>query len=79
MTLDNNIKQDEGRMHPDLLQEYINIMESFDKRFSNLSNAQARIELRIKHITGLRDGVSALAFIALQRLFRSGLLQRGSS
>ena len=71
VALDNNIKQDEGQMHPDLLQEYMNIMESFDKRFSNLSNAQARIELRIKHITGLRDGVSILALIVLQQSFSS--------
>jgi hypothetical protein len=63
VALDNNITQDEGQMHAELLQEYINIMESFDKRFSNLSNAQARIELRIKHITGLRDGVSILTFM----------------
>ena len=79
VALDNNITQDEGQMHPELLQEYMNIMESFDKRFSNLSNAQARIELRIKHITGLRDGVSILALIVLDSSFLSFLRQHGSS
>jgi hypothetical protein len=50
--------QEEGQQHIELLQEYTNVLEGFGKRFGILSNVQVRIQLKIKHITGLRDGVS---------------------
>jgi hypothetical protein len=50
--------QDEGQQHIELLQEYTNVLEGFGKRFSILSNVQVRIQLKVEHITGLRDGVS---------------------
>jgi hypothetical protein len=56
--LDHTIKQEYGQPHIDLLQEYLNVVEWFDKRFNILSNVEVRIQLKIKHITGLRDGVS---------------------
>lgn len=56
--LDHNIKQDEGQQHLELLQEYMTVFEGFEKHFSNLSNVQIRIQLKINHVIGLRDGVS---------------------
>jgi hypothetical protein len=55
--LDHNIKQDEGQQHIKLVQEYMTILEGFEKHFSALSNVQVRIQLKIKHVIGLRDGV----------------------
>jgi hypothetical protein len=57
--LDNNIKQDEGQQHITLVREYMSILEGFDKHFSALSNVQVRIQLKIQHVIGLRDGVSS--------------------
>jgi hypothetical protein len=56
--LDHNIKQDEGQQHIELLQEYTTVLEGFEKHFSSLSNVQVRIQHKIKHVIGLRDGVS---------------------
>jgi len=50
--------QEEGQQHIELLQEYTDVLERFGKRLSILSNVHVRIQLKIKHITGLRDGVS---------------------
>jgi hypothetical protein len=40
--LDHNIQQGEGQQHPDLLQEYMNVLDGIDKRFGNRSNVQLR-------------------------------------
>jgi hypothetical protein len=50
--------QDEGQQHVELLQEYASVLKEFRKRFSILSSVQVRIQLKVEHITGLRDGVS---------------------
>ena len=34
------------------------VLEGFEKYFGILSNVEVQIQLKIKHITGLRDGVS---------------------
>ena len=57
-TINHSIKQEQPPQHVELLNEYMNILEGFQKRVSNLSNVQVRIQLKIKHIINLRDGVS---------------------
>jgi hypothetical protein len=52
--------QGSGELHIDLLQEYLNVLEEFEKRFGMLSEVQIRTQLKIRQVTGLRDGVSVL-------------------
>ena len=53
------------------MQEYMNVLEGFEKRLSILSNVQVRIQLKIKHISGLRDGVSLHpCYRAMYKLYR---------
>lgn len=66
--LDHNIKQDEGQQHIELLQEYMTVLEGFEKHFSSLSNVQVRIQLKIKHVIGLRDGASHFQYFYLHVL-----------
>jgi hypothetical protein len=42
----------------ELIQEYKNVLEEFGKRYGILSDVQIKIQLRIRQVTGLRDGVS---------------------
>ena len=49
-----------GELHIDLLQEYLNILEEFEKRYGMLSDVQIMTQLKIRQVTGLRDGVSIL-------------------
>jgi len=50
--------QGSGELHIDLLQEYLNVLEDFEKQFGMLSEVQIRTQLKIRQVTGLRDGVS---------------------
>jgi hypothetical protein len=49
--------QDAGQQHVDLLQEYNNIIEEFEKRYNMLCDVHIATQLKISQITGLRDGV----------------------
>lgn len=51
--------QEAGQQHVDLLQEYNNVIEEFEKRYGMLSDVQIRTQLKISQVTGLRDGVSS--------------------
>jgi hypothetical protein len=52
------VTQGSGELHVDLLQEYLNVLEEFEKRCGMLSDVQIRTQLKIRQVTGLRDGVS---------------------
>ncbi|KAE9369730.1 hypothetical protein N431DRAFT_345331 [Stipitochalara longipes BDJ] len=54
--MERTIKQ----LHVDLLQEYLNVLEEFEKRYGMLSDVQIRTQLKIRQVTGLRDGISAV-------------------
>lgn len=56
--MERTIKQEAGQQHVDLMQEYNNVLEEFEKRFGMLSDVQIRTQLKIRQVTGLRDGVS---------------------
>ncbi|KAH7407184.1 hypothetical protein BKA64DRAFT_666015 [Cadophora sp. MPI-SDFR-AT-0126] len=58
--MDRTIKQEAGQQHVDLLQEYNNIIEEFEKRYGMLSDVQIRTQLKISQVTGLRDGISTV-------------------
>jgi hypothetical protein len=51
--------QSEGQLHNELWEKYTNVLGGFEKRLSILSNVQARMQSKIKFLTGLRDGVSS--------------------
>ena len=59
--------QGSGGLHIDLLQEYLNVLEEFEKRYGMLSDVQIRTQLKIRQVTGLRDGVSTLNSTARSR------------
>lgn len=61
--LDYTIRQDEGQQDMELLQEYMTVLEGFGKRFSILSNVQFRVQQKMNHIIGLRDGVRITEFL----------------
>jgi hypothetical protein len=54
--------QGSGEIHVDLLQEYVNILEEFEKRYGMLFEVQIRTQLKIRQVTGLRDGVRTPPF-----------------
>jgi len=58
--MERTIKQGSGELHVDLVQEYLNVLEEFEKRFGMLSDVQIRTQLKISQVTGLRDGISAV-------------------
>lgn len=58
--MERTIKQGSGELHVDLLQEYVNILEEFEKRYGMLFEVQIRTQLKIRQVTGLRDGISAV-------------------
>jgi chromosome segregation ATPase len=49
--------QDAGQQHADLIQEYNNLVEEFKKRYGMLADVQDRMQVKIRQVTGLRDGV----------------------
>ncbi|KAH7357225.1 hypothetical protein BKA65DRAFT_223058 [Rhexocercosporidium sp. MPI-PUGE-AT-0058] len=54
------VKQEAAQQHVDLLQEYNNVIEEFEKRHGMLSDVQIRTQLKISQVTGLRDGISTV-------------------
>jgi hypothetical protein len=50
--------QEAGQQHVDLLQEYNIVIEEFEKRYGMLADVQTTTQLKIRQVTGLRDGVS---------------------
>ncbi|RDW66529.1 hypothetical protein BP6252_10164 [Coleophoma cylindrospora] len=58
--MDRILKQEATQQHPDLTQEYINVLEVFEKQFGVLSDVQVRTRLKIRQYTGLRDGTSTI-------------------
>ncbi|KAI9049724.1 hypothetical protein LZ554_005876 [Drepanopeziza brunnea f. sp. 'monogermtubi'] len=58
--MERTIKQEAGQQHVALLQEYNNVVEEFEKRFGMLSDVQIRTQLKIRQVTGLRDGISTV-------------------
>lgn len=51
------IKHDVIQQHVDLIQEYNNVMDEFKKRHGMLVDVHDSTQLKIKQVTGLRDGV----------------------
>ncbi|KAL2072990.1 hypothetical protein VTL71DRAFT_10314 [Oculimacula yallundae] len=58
--MERTVKQEPGQQHVDLLQEYNNVIEEFEKRYGMLSDVQIRTQLKISQVTGLRDGISTV-------------------
>jgi Mg2+ and Co2+ transporter CorA len=58
--MERTVKQEAGQQHVDLLQEYNNVIEEFEKRYGILSDVQIRTQLKIRQVTGLRDGISTV-------------------
>lgn len=58
--MERTIKQEAGQPHVDLLQEYNNVVEEFEKRFGMLNDVRIRTQLKIRQVTGLRDGISTV-------------------
>ncbi|PVH79529.1 hypothetical protein DL98DRAFT_655454 [Cadophora sp. DSE1049] len=58
--MERTVKQEAGQQHVDLLQEYNNVIEEFEKRYGMLSDVQIRTQLKISQVTGLRDGISTV-------------------
>jgi hypothetical protein len=50
--------QEAGEQHIDLLLEYDEVTERFEKRYGMLSAMQNKTQLRIRRVMGLREGVS---------------------
>jgi hypothetical protein len=48
----------------ELVQEYKNVLEEFGDRYCILRDVQIKIQLRIRQVTGLRDGVSLSGNVA---------------
>lgn len=63
--MERTVKQEAGHQHVDLLQEYNNVLEEFEKRYGMLSDVHIRIQLKIRQVTGLRDGVGNFAYRTL--------------
>ncbi len=57
--MERTIKQECDRA---MLQEYNDVIEEFEKRYGMLSDVQVRTQLKIRQVTGLRDGVSKSIF-----------------
>lgn len=58
--MERTIKQEAGQQHVDLLEAYNNVIEEFEKRYGMLSDVQIRTQLKIRQVTGLRDGISTV-------------------
>ncbi|PBP23734.1 hypothetical protein BUE80_DR005413 [Diplocarpon rosae] len=54
------VRQEAGQQHAELLQEYNNVVEEFEKRFGMLADVRIRTQLKIRQVTGLRDGISTI-------------------
>lgn len=59
--------QEAGQQHVDLLEAYNNVLEEFEKRYGMLVDVQIRTQLKIRQVTGLRDGVIFLVLFNLCR------------
>ncbi|KAK0100648.1 hypothetical protein ONS95_007101 [Cadophora gregata] len=55
------VKHEAGQQHVDLLQEFNNVIEEFEKRYGMLSDVQVSTQLKIIQVTGFRDGISTVA------------------
>ena len=64
----NGVIKEGGERHADLKKVYKDVLEKFGKQHDFLSATHAKIDLKIKQVTGLRDGVSTE--------YSSGLLRR---
>ncbi|KAK3326630.1 hypothetical protein B0H66DRAFT_551399 [Apodospora peruviana] len=58
--MEHTIKQDAMQQHVDLIQEYNSIVEEFKKRYGMLVDVHDKTQLKIKQVTGLRDGISTI-------------------
>ncbi|KAM7213096.1 hypothetical protein V8F06_011519 [Rhypophila decipiens] len=54
------IKQDAAQQHVDLIQEYNSVMDEFKRRYGMLADVHDKTQLKIKQVTGLRDGISTI-------------------
>ncbi|KAM7206548.1 hypothetical protein V8F20_002674 [Naviculisporaceae sp. PSN 640] len=54
------IKQDAAQQHVILIQEYTSVMDDFKRRHSMLVDVHEKVQLKIKQVTGLRDGISTI-------------------
>jgi len=52
--------QDSLQQDIDLIQEYNSILDEFKKRHGMLVDVAEKTQLKIKQVTGLRDGVSVV-------------------
>ncbi|KAM0809294.1 hypothetical protein AB5N19_09637 [Seiridium cardinale] len=52
--------KDSNSRNTDLLHEYQQVIDAFTKRFDMLSDVDLRTKLKIKQVTGLRDGISTV-------------------
>lgn len=59
------VKQDTAQQHVDLIQEYTSVMDEFKKAYGMLAEVQDKTQLKIKQVTGLRDGVCYIVFPAI--------------
>ena len=53
-------EQDASQQHAELIQEYNNLMDEFHKRYGMLADVQDKMNVKIRQVTGLRDGVRPL-------------------
>lgn len=54
------IRQHAIQQDADLIQETNNVLDDFKKRYGRLTDVHDRTQLKIKQVTGLRDGVSEI-------------------
>ncbi|KAK4221059.1 hypothetical protein QBC38DRAFT_149395 [Podospora fimiseda] len=59
-TTERTIKQQALQHDADLIQETNNILDEFKKRYGMLMDVHDRTQLKIKQVTGLRDGISTI-------------------
>ncbi|KAK0722603.1 hypothetical protein B0T26DRAFT_643204 [Lasiosphaeria miniovina] len=58
--MEHTIKQDATNQHADLIQEYNGVVDEFKKRYGMLMDVHDKTQLKIKQVTGLRDGISTI-------------------
>ncbi|KAK4161191.1 hypothetical protein QBC43DRAFT_292255 [Cladorrhinum sp. PSN259] len=59
-TMERTIRQYAVQHDADLIQETNNILDEFKKRYGMLVDVHDRTQLKIKQVTGLRDGISTI-------------------
>lgn len=55
-----DMKREKGRRHPYLQQKFDEVVERFDKQREQLVIFHDNVELKIRQVTGLRDGLSTV-------------------